>query len=214
MRTLVDAHAGWTCCGEAGDPESTLTAVEKSTPDLILLDFFLNSGEGIDLIKEIRRRCESIFILMLSRTTDPEIAERALRAGADGFVLKDESPEQITVALEQTIRGENYLSQAISGQVLKRMLDTASGVADDLSRLSDREFQVLQLLGQGLGNKQIASELHLSPKTIGTYREHLKVKLKLPNSQQLLIYAARRFDGSRKEPHPGSDKGNDRRNRA
>ncbi|MFT4689947.1 MAG: DNA-binding NarL/FixJ family response regulator [Limisphaerales bacterium] len=194
LRTVVESRAEWSCCGEAADADSTLQQLEAQNPDLVLLDYYLKSGDGIDLIKEIRRRRDNVKILIISRYSDPEFVERALRAGADGYVIKEESPAQLAEAIALTLKGENYLSQSISGQVIKRMLTDHKDESNDLGQLSDREFQVLQLLAQGLGNKQIAAQLHLSPKTIGTYREHLKEKLGLKDSQQLLMYAARRFD--------------------
>jgi len=197
LRQVVGGADGMMCCGEADDPDSALAGIREHRPDLVLLDFYLKTGDGIDLIKEIRRISAEVRILIISRFSDPALAERALKSGADGYIIKEETADQVVEAVRLTLRGENYLSSSISGQVVKRMLGNHGHVgdrADELAHLSDREFQVLQFLGQGQSNRQIAAHLGLSPKTIETYREKLKSKLGLPDSQRLLLYAARRFD--------------------
>jgi DNA-binding NarL/FixJ family response regulator len=198
MRTLLaDSGRPWECCGEAGNRHAALEAFEDSKPDLVMLDFYLGQDDSYDLVKEMRLRAPGVKILILSCSSETSMIVRVLRAGADGFVVKDAGADEIREAIEVTLAGENYLSPSVSGQVLKRMLskDTDEDVAL-VDRLTDREFQVLQLLGTGKGNREIAAQLGLSPKTIETYREKLKTKLGLADSQQLLLFAGRHAEGA------------------
>lgn len=209
LRQVVNSADGMVCCGEADDANTTLAALRKLSPDLILLDYYLKAGDGIDLIKDIRRIARDVRILVISRFSDAALAERALRSGADGYIVKEEKVDQVVAAVRLTLQGENYLSSAISGQVVKRMLGLHGGGGvhnDELAHLSDREFQVLQFLGQGFANREIAARLGLSPKTIETYREKLKTKLGLADSQQLILFAARRFDSVSQPTAPTSRK--------
>ena len=198
MRSLVvESQAPWGCCGEAGTVREALKAFEDTNPDLVLLDYYLGAEDCFDLVKEVRRLSATTKILIFSCSAEISMIVRVLRAGADSYVIKEASVDEVEEAIELTLRGENYLSPSIAGQVLKRMLskDTDEEEAD-VDRLTDREFQVLQLLGGGKGNREIAAQLGLSPKTIETYREKLKSKLGLADSQQLLIFAARHHDGA------------------
>lgn len=177
-------------CGKAGSAGATILAVDDDPPpDLVILDLMLGSEDGLELIKQIRALRPGLLILVISMHDEWIYAERALRAGASGYIMKKEPPEEVLSAVHAVLRGEVYLSGRM------RVLLSQRGVTPDPCRflvpqadppLSDRELHVFRLIGAGLSTKQIASELHLSGKTIETYRENLKVKLRLANARELL----------------------------
>lgn len=176
--------------GEAADVGSTILAVDDDPPpDLVVLDLMLGNADGLELIKQIRALRPGLLILVISMHDELIYAERALRAGASGFIMKNEPASEMLSAIHAVLEGRVYLSGRM------RVLLSEKGVADDPSRflvpqaeppLSDRELHVYRLIGAGLATKQIAAELHLSIKTIETYRENLKIKLGLKNAQELV----------------------------
>jgi len=175
---LVNQQKDLIVCGGAASAADAKRAVEETSPDLILLDLMLGHDDGIELIKYFRALHPEIILLILSMHAAPEYAERALRAGASGYVLKHESTEEVLAALRGALRGEICVSRSIRGFLNRK------GVGVELRRedataaaLSDRELHVFQLLGSGLGTRQIAAELGLSRKTIETHRDHIKTKL-------------------------------------
>lgn len=176
--------------GKAGGAGQTILAVDDDPPpDLIILDLMLGHEDGLELIKQIRALRPAILILVVSMHDEWIYAERALRAGASGYIMKRESSDEVLAAVHAVLRGEVYLSGRM------RVLLAQRGVTDDPCQhlvpqanppLSDRELHVFRLIGAGLSTKQIAMELHLSGKTIETYRENLKVKLRLANARELV----------------------------
>jgi DNA-binding NarL/FixJ family response regulator len=160
---------------------------------VVVADLSLKDGSGIELIKMLRSQACEIPILVLTMHEEPYYAERALRAGARGFLTKREASEKILSAIRQVAKGELYVSERLSSGLINRLI---SGVAEDddqslTSRLSDRELEVFLLIGEGQGTQDIADRLHLSVKTIETYRAHLKEKLNLRDARELVQYAIR-----------------------
>ena len=184
--------------GEADSVGTTILAVDSDPPpDLVVLDLMLGHEDGLELIKQIRALRPGILILVISMHDELIYAERALRAGASGFIMKHEPPEEVLAAVRAVLRGEIYLSGRM------RVLLAEKGLAPDPFRflvpqadppLSDRELHIFRLIGAGLATKQIADALHLSVKTIETYRENLKCKLRLANARELLCAAKQWVD--------------------
>jgi DNA-binding NarL/FixJ family response regulator len=176
-----------TCCGEAESAPSTLEAVRKNSPDMVLLDLRLGSTDGLELIKQLRAERPDLLILVLSQNEEMMFAERALRAGANGYLMKEEGPAEIRLAIAEILQGRLFLSRRMATLLVKHhVVEERGKEKSPLQRLSDRELQVFQLLGSGLRTRQIAEELHLSIKTIETYREYIKSKLGLQNASELV----------------------------
>jgi DNA-binding NarL/FixJ family response regulator len=186
-----------TCCGEAEDAAGAETAIVRLKPDLVLLDLRLGSGDGLEFIKSLKARYENLRILVLSQQDELLFAERCIAAGAAGYIMKQEATREVLNAVRAVLQGELYISRKLSARLLKKMIETRPASSrTGLEKLTDRELQVFQLLASGLKNREIASELHLSVKTIETYRENLKNKLGLQNSAQLLRYATDWVNGT------------------
>lgn len=180
-------------CGEASSAAQAIDMVGQLSPDAIIVDITLEDGDGIELIKDIRARYENVKMLVSSMHDESLYAERALRAGAMGYISKEASREQFLDAIRQVLRGRICVSPAISNRLLKRA--AGKPLEEDRSpieSLSDRELTVFELIGQGLSTRQIAEKLFLSVKTIETYREHIKAKLNLRSSNELVRHAVQR----------------------
>jgi DNA-binding NarL/FixJ family response regulator len=177
-------------CGEAEDAHEALEAVEKLKPDIAIVDISLKDTYGIELVKDLKNRQPKLPVLVLSMHDESVYAERALRAGAKGYITKQEASRNVMAAIRQVLAGQIYVSPKLAGTLLQRM--AGGGKSEDGSpeqKLSDRELEVFQLLGQGQNVKQIAMNLHVSPKTVEAHREHIKQKLNFKNSADLLRYA-------------------------
>jgi DNA-binding NarL/FixJ family response regulator len=169
-------------CGEAGEIAEAIHEVEKTKPDLVIVDLTLKNGHGLELIKRLKTHYPSIRILVWSMHPESLYAERVVRAGALGYVNKEHATERIIDAITQVLKGEYYLSESAVG-----VLQTKTGPAFDL--LSDRELETFELLGKGLNTTQVAAHMHLSPKTVETYRSRIKEKLNLHSGTELMQHA-------------------------
>jgi DNA-binding NarL/FixJ family response regulator len=179
-------------CGSAASPTEALQAITESKPDLVLLDLSLGEDSGLELLKQIRTQHANLPVLVLSMHDEAYYADRVLRAGAMGYVMKQESADHVIAAIHQVLSGKVYLSETMSSSMLTRMVGGKStDGGSPVDSLTDRELQVLNLIGRGLGTRQIAEQLHLSVKTVENYREHLTAKLKLQTSSELVRYAVR-----------------------
>jgi DNA-binding NarL/FixJ family response regulator len=177
-------------CGEAADSGEAVRQLTASRPDLIVVDISLHSGNGIELIKQIRSRDPNVKMLVSSMHDESLFAERALRAGAMGYINKAEATDKVVEAIRQVIRGKIYLSPRMTERMLCRAIGTEESLDHSpIDSLSDRELEVFELIGQGLTTRQIANKLHLSPKTVETYRENIKSKLNLANATELTRHA-------------------------
>src|SRR5262249_38734121 len=151
---------------------------EAAQPDLVIVDVSLPDGHGIELVKDLHARYPEMIIMMLSMHDETLYAERALRAGARGFVMKQESTEVVITALRQVLSGGTYLSPRMQERVVRRFTDNSPApFVSDVERLTDRELEVFEMLGRGQGTRQIAKQLRISISTVETYRAHLKEKL-------------------------------------
>jgi DNA-binding NarL/FixJ family response regulator len=187
---LINNEADLEVCGEAADAPSALRMVSEKKPDLVVIDLTLREGSGLELIKQIRALDGGVRMVVSSMHDERLFAERVLGAGAMGYVNKQEPAEKLLDAIRQTLNGRVYVSEQIAERVLQRVSrGSTSKEASPLQTLSDRELEVLNLIGEGLSTREIAEHLHLSVKTIDTYREHLKAKLGLKSANELVRYA-------------------------
>jgi DNA-binding NarL/FixJ family response regulator len=172
-------------CGEAADVTEALAALERTAPDLVLVDLTLKSGHGIELIEKIKAQDARIKTLVSSMHDETLFAERVLQAGAMGYLTKQESPETLIGAIRQVLRGEVYLSPRMTSRLLRRVTSGTVSKDDPIEGFSNREIEVFEMIGQGMTIQQIAARLHWSPKTVETHREKIKQKLNLKNSTEL-----------------------------
>ena len=192
LANVLNQQANLTVCGEAADPAEALVSIERLQPDLALIDVSLRLGDGLELLKDLRARQPRVLTLMLSMHDEALYAERALRAGARGYVMKLEKIDRLLLAINRVLSGAIYVSHRVAAQAVRRLADgAASHETDDapdpyVERLTDRELQVFRLIGRGLGTRLIADTLHLSRKTIESHREHIKAKLGLKNGSELI----------------------------
>jgi len=190
MRALISQQPDLEIVGEADSAPRALELVEKLAPNLAIIDLTLRSTNGIELTKAVRARSPELRVLIVSMHDENLYAERALRAGAMGYLMKHEASEKIIAALQRILQGEVYLSDRIKERMLHRLVNRKSDeAASPVDTLSDREMQVFQLIGNGYGTRAIAEQLNLSVKTIDSYREHLKLKLNLESGADLAHFA-------------------------
>jgi DNA-binding NarL/FixJ family response regulator len=190
LTTIINEQTDLVVCGEAEDAQTALEAVGTLRPDLMIVDVSLKGINGIELVKLIQRRYEKIPILVLSMHDESLYVERVLRAGARGYVMKQEGTEKVVTAIHRILAGEVCVSDAMG----KKLLSAFRGKGRDpkgpsVERLSDRELEVFRLIGQGYRPRQIADTLHVSVKTVETYREHIKQKMDFKDSAELLQHA-------------------------
>src|SRR5437867_4482836 len=178
------------CCGEAGTVAETQAAVARHKPDLVILDLRLKDGDGLELIKSLKSQFPDLCILILSQYEAPLYVERALRAGALGYVVKDQAAEMVLAAIRTVLRGEVYLTRGMAALLLHKFVGTTpKAPRSTVEQLTDRELHVLQLLGAGLSTREIADKLKVSYKTIHTHRENIKRKLGFRGAPELIHYA-------------------------
>jgi DNA-binding NarL/FixJ family response regulator len=184
---LINQQPDMTVCGEAKTAESALNAIETLKPDLMIVDISLKGTNGLDLIKRAKRLAPELPTLVLSIHDEMFYAERALRVGALGYVMKQELTKKLVVAIRRVLNKEIYLSGAMSTALLSQIIKGRSEKAPSRGEpLSDRELEIFQMIGQGQGTRQIAEKLKLSVKTVESHREHIKEKLRLKNATELL----------------------------
>jgi DNA-binding NarL/FixJ family response regulator len=192
LARLIDNEPELTVCGEAGCALDALSAVPAAGPDLVLVDITLPDKNGLELIKDLQSLVPGLPVLVISMHDETLYAERVLRAGGRGYIMKQEGGKQLLQAIRQVLNGQIYVSQKISAQILesfsgRRLENNRSPI----ETLTDREFEIFQLIGQGLGTRQIAEQLHLSVKTIEVHRLHMKEKLGQTDAPSLVRYAVR-----------------------
>lgn len=174
---------------ESENADNALKMINDLDPDLVILDITLKDSNGIDLIKSIKAQYETKPILVLSMHDESLYAERSLRAGAKGYIMKQEATQKVMNAIHTVLTGKIYLSESMGQRMLEKQL---SGIPDNVSSvgaLSDRELEVFQLIGDGATTAKIAKDLHLSVKTVETYRANIKNKLNLKNNTELIRHA-------------------------
>ena len=190
LRELITAQPDLTVCGEADNGPEAIEHFRNCRPCLAIVDLSLKSGSGLDLIKRIHSLDENARILVVSVHEDALYAPRAIEAGALGYVNKAEPEDRILAAIRQVLNGRIALSDATAEQLIRRSIGNRRQPRTMLEKLSDREIEVLELIGHGLSTRRIAEHLQLGVKTIETHREKLKLKLDLPDGAALARYAA------------------------
>ena len=192
LAQLVNQQPDLAICGEAEDAPQALRQASDLKPDVVIVDLSLKGSDGIELIKSLHLQYDQLPILVLSMHDEAIYAERALKAGAWGYIMKQEATNQVLDALRRGLAGEIHVSQSMSSRIVQGLVrGSGSSNRSPLERLSDRELDVFCKIGRGAATKQIAAELHLSIKTIETYCAHIKEKLRLKNQRELVQHAIR-----------------------
>jgi DNA-binding NarL/FixJ family response regulator len=191
LAQMINREPDLTVCGEAEEMHGALQMTAVLKPDILIVDISLNGPDGLDLLKSIRANDPSLPILILSMHDESIYAERALRAGANGYIMKQEATDKVLVALRCILNREIYVSNRVASKMLQQFVGGSAYVVrhSPVDDLSDRELEVLRLMGDGHATRQIAEKLQLSIKTVESYQAHLKEKLSLKNSRELVQYA-------------------------
>lgn len=190
LAQLIQRENDLSVCGEAEDVQDTLQKIDASQPDIVIADISLKSTHGLELVKDLQSRHPNLPVLVLSMHDESLYAERVLRAGAMGYITKQEATKKVLLAIRQVLSGEIYLSEKMSARMVhKLVVGRNQEHASPIERLTDRELEVFQLIGRGQGTRKIAEELHLGIKTVESYRARIKEKLKLEDGTQLLQQA-------------------------
>jgi DNA-binding NarL/FixJ family response regulator len=187
LALLINREPDLAVCGDAEEASSAMRRIEEIKPDLVVVDISLNGPDGLDLLKNIRARDPHLPVLILSMLDESLYAERALRAGASGYIMKQEATERVLIAIRRILSGEVYVSDRMANRMLHQMVGgTQTQAGSPIADLSDRELEVFRLIGEGHGTRQIAEELHISVKTVESYQAHIKGKLSLKNARELV----------------------------
>ncbi len=190
LAELVNQETDLVVCGQAEDAHQAMKTVKELKPDMAIVDISLKETSGMELIKDLNSQYPNLPILALSMHDESLYAERALRAGARGYIMKDEATEKVIMAIHKILSGEIYISDKMAAKMMRKLVGSSIEVnTSPVERLSDRELEVFQLIGKGFGTRQISERLFLSIKTIETYRAHIKEKLHFADSAELLQYA-------------------------
>jgi DNA-binding NarL/FixJ family response regulator len=192
LRELINQEKDLAVCGEAEDYTSAWNEIQRIEPEMVLVDLSLKGRDGISLVKEINRHYRDTPVLVVSMHDETRFAERALQAGAKGYIMKQETLTSIVTAIRHILGGKIYLSDRLKDAVLTKFAGGVKTIdASPVDKLSDREIEVYRLIGMGIGTNEIARKLNLSMKTIGSYRERIKEKLDLKSANDLLRSAMR-----------------------
>jgi DNA-binding NarL/FixJ family response regulator len=190
LANLIDDEADLAVCGGAESCEQAISLVESSRPDVVLIDITLPDGSGLDLIKQLHETWPDLPLLALSMHDETLFAERVLRAGARGYVMKKEAMEKLLTAIRRVLAGEVHVSEKMASRMVQKLIDRSGAKTPaGLESLSDREFEVFNLIANGVGPSEIARRLGLSVRTIETHREHIKEKLGLKSGTELTRHA-------------------------
>ena len=190
LAEIINREKDLVICGEAEDRHQALQAIKNCAPHLVIVDITLKSSDGVELIKDIHARWPALQSLVISMHDESLYAERALRAGARGYITKQEATRNILSAIRRVLSGQIYLNDRIASRILSRLALPAPTSAETPSDLlADRELQVFELTGRGLNTRQIAAQLHLGVKTVETYRARIREKLDVKDPDDLLALA-------------------------
>lgn len=190
LALLINREQDLAVCGEAEEAQTAIKEITQKKPDILIVDISLNGPDGLDLLKNIRMLYPGLPVLILSMHDESIYAERALRARANGYIMKQEATEKVLVAVRRILGGDIYLSDRMANKLLHQYISGApADMNSRLSTLSDRELEVFRLIGEGRSTRQIAEKLHLSVKTVETYQAHIKDKLSLHSGRELVQHA-------------------------
>ena len=201
VTTLINGEPDLRVCCQASDAEEALSELPKCSPDLVITDVTMPGRGGLELIKDIKALCPNLPVLVVSMHDEMLHAERALRAGARGYLMKEAGGEKMLEAIRKVLAGQVYVSEKMSARILDGLSGRKPrGSTSPIEKLSDREFEVFQLIGQGRSTKEIATQLNLSPKTVEVHRSHIKEKLDLKDATSLVRHAVRWVETQQAEP--------------
>jgi DNA-binding NarL/FixJ family response regulator len=187
LRQVINGQPDLRVCGEASTATEAIDGMASAEPDLVVVDLSLARSDGLDLIKDLRVRYPRLPVLVVSNHDESEYAERCLRAGCRGYIMKSRPPGDVVAGVRATLEGKIHVSEEIAHRMLERLSGgTSKSSRERFGGLTDRELQVFGLYGKGLSTREIAGELHLSIKTIQSHREHIKAKMQLANTSDLL----------------------------
>lgn len=190
LTLMINREADLVVCGEAEDAIKAVQAIATANPDILIVDISLNGPDGLDLLKDVRARYPELPVLILSMHDESVYAERALRAGAQGYIMKQEATEKVLVAVRRILSHEIYISERIANRMLQRYIGSrGTGRPASIADLTDRELEVFRLIGEGHSTRRIAEELHISVKTVESYQAHIKEKLSLRSARELVQHA-------------------------
>jgi DNA-binding NarL/FixJ family response regulator len=190
LALLINREQDLMVCGEAEEAQTAMRAIAEQKPDILIADISLNGPDGLDLLKNLRMLYPDLPVLILSMHDESIYAERALRARANGYIMKQEATEKVLIAVRRILSGDIYLSDRMANKLLHQYISgSAADMSSRLSALSDRELEVFRLIGEGRSARQIAEKLHLSIKTVETYQAHIKDKLSLRSGRELVQHA-------------------------
>lgn len=192
LRIFIDSDSDFEICGEAEDSNSAIKILNEVNPDIAIVDISLESElAGLDLVRAISSRFPKVNILVLSMFDENIYAERCLRAGAKGYIMKSEAQEKILMAIKRIISGKIYLSEDIASIILEKLIHgNKDSQLDPVGNLSDKEFEVFQFVGKGLSSREIAREMNLSKNTIESHKRHIKEKLRLKGAHELIKFSS------------------------
>ena len=191
LRQLIDREPDFVVSGDAADFEEALKGISAATPDLVITDISLSGTSGIDLIKTLKSRHPELPVLVVSMHEETLYAERALRAGAMGYVMKQEPAKAVKAAIRKVLGGDIHLSEKMASAVLGKLVHerTDEKPVSPMENLSNRELEVFRLLGEGKASRDIAQQLDLSVATINSFRNRIKEKMNFKNSTELILHA-------------------------
>jgi DNA-binding NarL/FixJ family response regulator len=194
LTQMIDKQSSMEVCGEAGSPAEAMSHIPQCHPDLIIADLTMKGGSGLEFIKDAKALHENIPVLAVSMHDEKIYAERCLRAGASGYIMKEESAEHLITAIQRVLDGGVYLSATMSERILKSVSGANLRNEDSpLQKLTDREFEIFQMIGRGKTTNEIAQDLHISPRTVDVHRAQVKEKLHLNSGTALVHYAVQWF---------------------
>lgn len=189
---VINHQPDLTVCGEAESAAQALDILDSSRPDLLLIDITLPGKSGLELIKDVKAMRPELLMLVISMHDESLYADRVLRAGARGYITKHEGGEKMMKAIRRVLSGKIYVSESMSAHILEIFSGGQTGLdRSSIEKLSDREFEVFEALGEGLSSQRIAKKLHLSAKTVDAHRANIKTKLNIKTTAELISYAAR-----------------------
>ena len=197
LKRMIESELDLTVCGEAETEAQARRAIREMNPDIVIVDLSLEEGDGLELVRDVHAHHPEVPMLVLSMHDETIYAERLLAEGASGYIMKQAAADQLLQALRTVLSGETYLSEPLMQALRARGYGSGTPVADPVARLSNRELQVLNLVGRGVSSRDIAGELGLSVKTVESHRQSIKRKLNFATNAQLLQFAMNWYAGRR-----------------
>lgn len=194
LRQLIDLETDLVVCGDAAEGAEALAGIREQRPDLVIMDISLSGMNGIDLVKCLKREFDDLPVLVVSMHAESLYGERALRAGAMGYIMKSEPAKTVLAAIRKVLRGEVHVSDKMANAVLSKFVQgNTGGLPAALESLSDRELEVFRLLGQQKGTREIAEQMNVAPPTVATFKNRIKEKLGMKNSTEMILFAIQWF---------------------